>query len=174
MSEDKIISDTTTETNAETKHEPELDTAKTKKLSQLAQARQSAMMKKRKREEDLDSMSERLDKLTSLLTAKEDKHEQRDPEEEEEETPKIKKAKRVTKEPDATATVAHEAEDSWTTSLIRTGSLISLAGLSYYFQNMYGKATKPQKKKIDKPSFIKPVHPNYNSNTNVGMSGFTI
>ena len=171
MSEDKIISDTTTETNAETKHEPELDTAKTKKLSQLAQARQSAMMKKRKREEDLDSMSERLDKLTSLLTAKEDKHEQRD-DEEDEETPKVKKPKRVTKEADNP--VQETQEDSWTTSLIRTGSLISQAGLSYYFQNMYGKATKPQKKKIDKPSFIKPVHPSYNSNTAVGMSGFTI
>jgi len=166
MSEDKI-SDTKPETIVETKHEidaePEVDTAKTKKLAQLAAARQSAQNKKRKREEELDSMSERLDKLTSLLTAKQD---------DEEETPKVKKPKRVTKEPDTP--VQETQEDSWTTSIIRTGSLISLAGLSYYFQNMYGKAKNPQKKKIETPSFVKPVQPSHHSNTAVGMSGFTM
>ena len=138
MSEDKI-SDDKPETIVETSLESAQESVKTKKLSQLAAARESAKMKKRKREYEFDSMSERLDKLPSLLTAKQD--EQRD----EEETPKVKKPKRVTKEPDTP--VQETQEDSWTTSLIRTGSLISLAGLSYYFQNMYGKSKHPQKKK---------------------------
>jgi hypothetical protein len=165
MSEDKI-SDDKPETIVESSLDSAQESVKTKKLSQLAAARESAKMKKRKREEELDSMSERLDKLTSLLTAKQE--EPRD----EEETPKVKRPKRVTREPDTP--VQETQEDSWTTSLIRTGSLISLAGLSYYFQNMYGKAKNPQKKKIEKPSFFKHVQPSHISNTAVGMSGFTL
>ena len=174
MSEDKTISDTNTETNAEIGAEPELNTTKTKKLTQLAQARESAKMKKRKREEELDSMSERLDKLTSLLTAKQDtKPEQRD--DEEEETTQVKKPKRVTKEADIP--VQETQDDSWTTSMIRTGALVSLAGMSYWFQNMYGKSiTAPQvhqKKKIEsKPRLSKSVQPNSIPNS-VGQSGFT-
>jgi hypothetical protein len=173
--ESKMSDVVTPDVREEVAPEPEVDTTKTKKLAQLAAARESAKMKKRKREEDLDSMSERLDRLTSLLTTKqEEKQEHRDADEEEE-TPATKKPRRVTKEADTPAREIATQEDSWTTSLIRTGSLISLAGLSYYFQNMYGKERKQQKKKIDKkPSFVKPVQPSHNSNTAVGMSGFTL
>jgi hypothetical protein len=180
MSEDKTISDiitdtnieTSTETNTETNTEPDVNTAKTKKLAQLAAARQSAQLKKRKREQDMSSMSERLDKLTSLLLTKDTKQEHGD--DDEEEPPKVKRPKRVT-----TATVTHEAEDSWTTSMIRTGALVSLAGMSYWFQNFYGaskSSTVPrQKKKIEsKPHIIKPVQFNNSSSTAVGMSGFTV
>jgi hypothetical protein len=177
---DQILQQSSIEANAETKNEssaePEVDTVKAKKLSQLAAARESAKIKKRKREEELDSMSERLDTLTSLLLTKDKKHQGvEDPEEEEEEEPKIKKPKRVTKEADTP--VQGTQEDSWTTSLIRTGSLISLAGLSYYFQNLYGKSTTApqvlQKKKTTKPNIRQPVQFNNSSSTAVGKSGFT-
>ena len=182
MSEDKTISEIITDTNietstdtiTETNTEPDVNTAKTKKLAQLAQARDSARQKKRKREQDLDSMSARLDKLTSLLAVKQEpKQEHRD--DDEDVTPTAKKPKRVTKEADIP--VQETQEDSWTTSMIRTGALVSLAGMSYWFQNMYGKSiTAPQvhqKKKIEsKPRISKSVQPNSIPNS-VGQSGFT-
>jgi hypothetical protein len=183
MSDDKMLDVVTTDVKEDVAPEPAIDSiqesTRQKKLAQLAAARESAKIKKRKREEDMDSMSARLDKLTSLLLTKDTKQEHRD-DEEEEEPPKVKKPKRVTREPpETTATVVHEAEDSWTTSIIRTGSLLGLAGLSYYFQNMYGKNTTTvtprahQKKKIEsKPHIIKPVQPNSIPNP-VGQSGFT-
>jgi hypothetical protein len=153
---DGNTADTTTETTDDTNDTSTV--AKRKRNIQLAAARESAKAKKRKREEDLDSMQHKLDALTELIKTKE------------EETEKPTKKKKVTT---ADETYEEKTQESSYTGYIRTAALISLAGASYYFQNLYGKSKKkiPEKKTNDPlcmpAQFDTP-------RTHVGKSGFVM
>ena len=117
------------------------------KLEQLASARQSMKDKKRKRDDDISSIATKLDEISNRL----DKQQTKPPEQEE---PPVEKRQRVTKEEPVTEVEESEPiSDSWTTSIIRTGTVLTLGAASYYMQNMYGKAPTtttrkaPEKKK---------------------------
>ena len=167
------IHELTTESTAEPMSEPAVDTKKEKKLSQLAAARESAKTKKRQRDNDLSMMKETLNNLTTLLSAKKTTKAVEESDEEEDEKPK-KRAKRITKEPDEVETAK---EDTWTTSAIRSGALVALAGCSYYFSNIYGKTHQAvtHKKKATIPVHTnQPAYTNHTSRGVVGASGFSI
>ena len=137
-----------TDVNDDTTTESTVDIKKEKKLAQLAAARESAKEKKRKRESDLDSMNSKIDKLTSALLEKEEPPQPTTLPSIPEDEPVPKRAKRVTREPDEIQD--DEDDNSWTTSAVRTAACVTLAGASYYFNNVYGKHTK-------KKSFTRPT-----------------
>ena len=175
MSYKKQKMNTIDEHRDETTSEPTVDVKKEKRLSQLAAARESAKTKKRQRDDDLSTMKETLNNLTTLLSAKKEKDPKEESDEEEEEKPK-KRARRVTKEPEQVETDVAK-EDTWSTSAIRSGALIALAGCSYYFSNIYGKTTPvaASKKKVAPPLHTNQyTHPVSKTAGVVGASGFSM
>ena len=141
--------------------EPTVDIKKEKRLTQLAAARESAKEKKRKREADLDSMNDKIDRLASMLKPKEAPPPNTLPSIPEDE-PLPKRAKRVTRESDEIED--NDDDNSWTTSAVRTAACVTLAGASYYFNNVYGKHTK-------KKGFTRPTPMPQNPKKNVADTG---
>ena len=115
---------------------------RTAKLAQLATARQSMTDKKRKRDDDISSIATKLDEISNRL----DKQQRKPPETEE---PPVEKRQHVTKEDDVVEVEEPQSiTDSWTTSIIRTGTVLTLGAASWYMQNMYGKAPTTTARKV--------------------------
>jgi hypothetical protein len=131
--------------NHETKDVTVVDEKKQAKLSQLAGARESAKQKKLKRELDFDVMSSKLDKLAAALEEKTSKAED---EIEADDTPEPpRKRIRVTKQEEEEAEGDEQDDvdsssgtDSMAVTALRTGAVLGLAGVSWYFQNVWKKA----------------------------------
>ena len=149
------------------------DTKTDRKRRQLAAARESLQQKKKQKEACLLDMKSQLDSITSLLTSKTDSTEA--------DVPPTHKPQRVTA---VTTPVDDDEDDSWYTSIVRTGALLSLAAGSFYFINMYGKA--PKKKRhttrpspLQSSSRVQPgqpntVQPRTFSGPHIGKSGFVL
>ena len=117
-----------------------VETKRTAKLEQLAAARQSMKDKKRKRDDDISSIATKLDEISNRLD-----QQQKPPETEE---PPLEKRQRVTKEePVVEVEEPEPTADSWTTSIVRTGAVLTLGAASWYMQNMYGKTPTPTTRK---------------------------
>ena len=114
------------------------------KLEQLAAARQSMKDKKRKRDDDISSIATKLDEISNRL----DKQQRTPPEQEEIVEPPAEKRQRVTKEEPVEVEEPEPSTDSWTTSIIRTGTVLTLGAASWYMQNMYGKAPTTTTRKV--------------------------
>jgi len=161
------------------------------KLVQLAAARQSAKDKKRKRDEDISEMNRKIDQLLKkqeAKTAQSEAQQEAKPEVVQPEAPRSKseapepRPKRVTREEVETEEDEKEAPpegDNWTTSLIRTSAVLTLGGLSWWFQNKYGQADSvrtpgpPIKKKAKAaPANMLPVRVPPRPRTLIGRSGF--
>ena len=128
----------TCDTTSDVKSDITPDTKTDRKRRQLAEARESLRQKKKQKEVNLLDMKSQLDSITSLLTSKTDSTEA--------DVPPTHKPQRVT----AVTTPVDDEDDTWYTSIVRTGALLSLAAGSFYFNNMYGKAPK-KKKTHDSP-----------------------
>ena len=131
-----------------------VETKRTAKLEQLAAARQSMKDKKRKRDDDISSIATKLDEISNRL----DKQQTKPPEQEE---PPVEKRQRVTKKDDVVEVEEPQSiTDSWTTSIIRTGTVLTLGAASWYMQNMYGKAptttTRKATEKKKTPTSVPP------------------
>ena len=149
------------------------------KLVQLAAARQSAKDKKRKRDEDISEMNRKIDQLLKKQEAVVQPEAPRSKSEAPEPRPK-----RVTREEVETEEDEKEAPpegDNWTTSLIRTSAVLTLGGLSWWFQNKYGQPDsgrtpgQPIKKKAKvspTPTNMLPVRVPLRSTSMIGRSGF--
>ena len=116
------------------------------KLEQLAAARQSMKDNKRKRDDDISSIATKLDEISNRLDKQQTEF--KPPEQEE---PPVEKRQRVTKEePVIEVEESEPASDSWTTSIVRTGAVLTLGAASWWMQNMYGKTpTTTARKNID-------------------------
>ena len=123
-----------------------VEVKRTAKIEQLASARQSMKDKKRKRDDDLSSLVTKLDQISNRLDQQQKPHEI-----EENTDPPSEKRQRVTKDLEVEDTTP--IPDSWATSLVRTGAVLTLGAASWWMQNMYGKAPTtitrkvPEKKK---------------------------
>ena len=110
-----------------------VETKRTAKLEQLAAARQSMKDKKRKRDDDISSIATKLDEISNRL----DKQQTKPPEQDE---PPAEKRQRVTSSREEDVGDNEEpTSDSWTTSIVRTGAVLTLSAVSWWVQNMYGK-----------------------------------
>ena len=132
-----------------------VETKRTAKLAQLASARQSMKDKKRKRDDDISSIVTKIDEISNRL----DQQQQTKPPEQEE--PPVEKRQRVTKKDDVVEVEEPQSiTDSWTTSIIRTGTVLTLGAASWYMQNMYGKAptttTRKATEKKKTPTSVPP------------------
>ena len=128
-----------------------VEVKRTAKLEQLALARQSMRDKKRKRDDDISSITTKLDEISNRL----DQQQTKPPETEEIVEPPTEKRQRVTREEDVVEVEdTTPITDSWATSIVRTGAILTLGAASWYMQNMYGKTPTttarkaPEKKKI--------------------------
>ena len=120
-----------------------VETKRTAKLAQLASARQSMKDKKRKRDDDISSIVTKIDEISNRL----DQQQQTKPPEQEE--PPAEKRQRVTSSREEDVGDNEEpTSDSWTTSIVRTGAVLTLSAVSWYMQNMYGKPPTTTTRKI--------------------------
>ena len=133
----------TCDTTSDVKSDITTDTKTDRKRRQLAEARESLRQKKKQKEVNLLDMKSQLDSITSILKSKTDSTD---------DVPLTHhtKPQRVTavNTPDDTT---DDDENSWYTSAVRTGALLTLAAGSFYFNNMYGKAPK-KKRHATRPS----------------------
>jgi len=160
----KLMSDETPTTTA-----PPSDEKKEQKLNQLALARAAKAQHKRKREDDLKNMTSKLLRMEQEMEQlksekrqktelKQEKKQELSSDEEsdmEPERPK-KRGVRVTKEPANQPEPSVDEGQSWTTSIVRSTALVTLAGLSFYFNNLYGKGGPTPKKKTSKAAGAAP------------------
>ena len=142
--ENMDTSDITSDVNSETTPDVKPDVKTDRKRQQLAAARESARNKKKQRDVDLSDMKSQLDSITSMLKSNSYSTEADIP------PTHHTKPQRVTtvNTPDDTN---DDDENSWYTSAVRTGALLTLAAGSFYFNNMYGKAPK-KKRHATRPS----------------------
>ena len=164
----------TSDTTSDVKSDITPDTKTDRKRRQLAEARESLRQKKKQKEVNLLDMKSQLDSITSLLKSTTDSTEA--------DVPPTHKPQRVTAA--VTTPVDDDEDDSWYTSIVRTGALLSLAAGSFYFNNMYGKA--PKKKRhttrpspLQSSSRVQPgqpntVQPRTFSGPHIGKSGFVL
>lgn len=185
-------SEVSSEVNIEVKSDPSSEIKREQKLQQLKNARQSKKRKKDQESETLSYLKDRVDTLTELLIKTNQEVENKNTVSESsdhEPSNSHNKRQRVTRDPrpdvdetldDKTDHHGH-ADESWSTSLIRTSAILTLGGLSYYMQNHYGKKntlSPTQKKKASETSKKKTVLlrneiPIRNSASMVGRSGFS-